>query len=57
MPYKIVPAGNKCFVKHGRHAFSKQPIPCDIAKKQRTALILSELRKKHKIPPRQPTAL
>lgn len=52
MPYIISHTPKGCFVKHGQHAFSKKPIPCAMAKKQRTALILSELRRKHKIPPR-----
>ena len=50
MPYRIVQTDKGCLVKHGRHAFSKHPIPCPVAERQRTAIILSELRKKGRIP-------
>jgi hypothetical protein len=52
MPYRIVHKDSGCLVKHGRHAFSKNPIPCATAEKQRTAIILSSLRRRNLIPPR-----
>ncbi len=52
MPYKIgqVPGGFKVF--HGKHAFSNKALPLTRAKKQRTAIILSELRTKGRLPPK-----
>lgn len=52
MPYRIVHKDTGCLVKHGRHAFSKHPIPCATAERQKVALTLSELRKQGRIPPR-----
>lgn len=53
MPYRIVKKDSGCLVKHGRHAFSKEPIPCPVAERQKIALTLSELRKAGRIPPRK----
>lgn len=49
MPYKIQPVFGGYVVKHGRKAFSKKPLPLKRAKAQRTAIILSELRRKGKL--------
>jgi len=46
MPYKIQPVFGGFVVKKGKKAFSKKPLPLKRAKAQRTAIILSELRRK-----------
>lgn len=54
MPYKLQPVfgGSRklnlkgWLVKKGKKAFSKKPLPLKRAKAQRTAIILSELRRK-----------
>jgi len=52
MPYRIVKKDSGCLVKYGRQAFSNKPIPCATAERQRTAIILSSLRRRGRIPPR-----
>ena len=51
MPYTIrkVNHGYQVFKAHGRKPFSSKPLTEKKAKAQRTAIILSELRKKGKL--------
>ena len=51
MPYKVrkVVGGYQVFKAHGRKPFSNKPLTEKRAKQQKTAIILSELRKKGKL--------
>jgi len=55
MPYKVrkVVGGYQVFKERGRTPFSKEPLSKIRAEKQKTAIILSELRKQKRIPPRK----
>lgn len=46
MPYKLQPVFGGWLVKKGKKAFSKKPLPLKRAQAQRTAIILSERRRK-----------
>ena len=46
MPYRVEYKDKGFVVKHGNKAFSKKPLPLKKAIAQRTAIILSELRRK-----------